>query len=85
MKAKEILDILSTPWCTNQDIMKIANLSTSTASKVKRYIESEFRKKNPNKFILAYCIPTKDVIKYFDIDIEFLKTLAGIKLENKDK
>ena len=85
MKAKEILDILSTPWCTNQDIMKISNLSSSTANKVKRYIESEFRKKNPNKFIPAYCIPTKDVIKYFDIDIEFLKTIASIKVDGKNE
>ena len=85
MKAKEILDILFTPWCTNQDIMKISNLSSSTASKVKRYIESEFRKKNPNKFIPAYCIPTKDVIKYFDIDIKFLKTIASIKMDGKNE
>ena len=63
--------------------MNIVNVSSSTASKVKRYIESEFRKKNSNNFIPAYCIPTKDVIKYFVIDIKFLKTLAGIKLENK--
>lgn len=24
----------------------------------------------------AYCIPTKEVIKYFDLDIEFLKSLV---------
>lgn len=24
----------------------------------------------------AYCIPTKKVIKYFDLDIEFLKSIA---------
>ena len=24
----------------------------------------------------AYCIPTKEVIKYFDLDIEFLKSRA---------
>lgn len=41
MKVKEILDILATPWCTNQEIMKIANISSTTASKVKRYIEGE--------------------------------------------
>jgi hypothetical protein len=30
----------------------------------------------------AYSVPTKDVIKYFDIDIEFLKSLASINLED---
>lgn len=76
MKAKEILNILATPWCSNQDIMKIVNVSSSTASKIKRCIEIEFKKKYPDKFIPAHCVPTKDVIKYFDIDIEFLKSLA---------
>ena len=85
MKAKEILNILATPRCSNQDIMKIVNVSTSTASKIKRCIEIEFRKKYPEKFIPAHCIPTKDVIKYFDIDIEFLKSLVSIDLDDIDK
>ena len=85
MKAKEILNILATPWCSNQDIMKIVNVSSSTASKIKKCIELEFRKKHPDKFIPAHCVPTKDVIKYFDIDIEFLKSLASIDLENNNQ
>lgn len=28
----------------------------------------------------SHCVPTNDVIKYFDIDIEFLKSLASIDL-----
>ena len=74
--AKEILEIVSKPWCSNQDIMKIANVSATTASKIKQEIEKEFRKKEPNKYMPAYCIPTKEVIKYFDLDIEFLKSLV---------
>ena len=85
MKAKEILEITSKPWCSNQDIMKIANVSSSTASKIKRCIELEFRKKYPDKFIPAHCVPTKDVIKYFDIDIEFLKSLINIDNTSKEK
>jgi len=80
--AKEILEIISKPWCSNQDIMKIANVSATTASKIKQEIEKEFRKKEPNKYIPAYCIPTKEVIKYFDLDIEFLKSL--VFLDNDD-
>lgn len=85
MKAKEILNILATPWCSNQDVMKIANVSASTASKIKQSIEKEFRKKEPNKFMPAYCIPTKEVIKYFDLDIEFLKSLINIDNTSKEK
>lgn len=76
MIAKEILEIVSKPWCSNQDIMKIANVSATTANKIKQEIEKEFRKKEPNKYMPAYCIPTKEVIKYFDLDIEFLKSLV---------
>ena len=56
--------------------MKIVNVSSSTASKIKKYIEIEFRKKYPTKFMPSHCVPTKEVIKYFDIDIEFLKSIA---------
>lgn len=82
MIAKEILEIISKPWCSNQDIMKIANVSATTASKIKQEIEKEFRKKEPNKYMPVYCIPTKEVIKYFDLDIEFLKSL--VFLDNDD-
>lgn len=82
MIAKEILEIISKPWCSNQDIMKIANVSATTASKIKQEIEKKFRKKEPNKYMPAYCIPTKEVIKYFDLDIEFLKSL--VFLDNDD-
>lgn len=82
MIAKEILEIVSKPWCSNQDIMKIANVSATTASKIKQEIEKKFRKKEPNKYMPAYCIPTKEVIKYFDLDIEFLKSL--VFLDNDD-
>ena len=82
MIAKEILEIVSKPWCSNQDIMKIANVSATTASKIKQEIEKEFRKKEPNKYMPAYCIPTEEVIKYFVLDIEFLKSL--VFLDNDD-
>ena len=82
MIAKEILEIISKPWCSNQDIMKIANVSATTASKIKQEIEKEFRKKEPNKYMPTYCISTKEVIKYFDLDIEFLKSL--VFLDNDD-
>lgn len=82
MIVKQILEIISKQWCSNQDIMKIANVSATTASKIKQEIEKKFRKKEPNKYMPAYCIPTKEVIKYFYLDIEFLKSL--VFLDNDD-
>lgn len=79
MIAKEILEIISNPWCSNQDIMRIANVSDSTASKIKQSIEKEYRRKEPNKFI-----PAKEVIKYFDLDIEFFKSIVYFDKEIND-
>ena len=62
--------------------MKIANVSASTAGRIKQIIEKEYVRKNPNKFIPYHCVPTKEVIKYFDLDIEFLKNLAAISIED---
>ena len=49
------------------DIKEIEN--EKILCKIKQEIEKEFRKKEPNKYMPAYCIPTKEVIKYFDLDI----------------
>ena len=37
-----------------------------------------------NFSLLFYCIPTKEVIKYFDLDIEFLKSIAYFNKEIND-
>lgn len=59
MIAKEILEIISKPWCSNQDIMKIANVSASTASKIKQSIEKEFRKNLISSCLLIVYLPRK--------------------------
>lgn len=84
MKAKEILNILSKPWVTTQDIMTIAELTASTSGTIKRSIEAEFRKKYPNKYLPSHCVPTKYVIQYFDIDVEFLKSLLYLDKDTTD-
>lgn len=63
--------------------MKIANVSSTTASKIKQEIEKT-QKKESNKYMPAYSIPTKEVIKYFDLDIEFLKSIAYFNKEIND-
>ena len=72
MRANEILNILAKPWVSTQDIMKIADLTQSVAGTIKRSIEKEFRDKYPNKYLPSHCVPTKYVIKYFDIEYLFI-------------
>lgn len=62
MMAMEILNILSKVWVSNHDIMKIADLSSSIASKVKRAIERDFRDKYPIKFMPSHYVPIKEKI-----------------------
>lgn len=76
MRARDVLNILSKPWVSTQDIMAICDLTSSTAGRIKRTIEADFRKKYPNKYLPSHYVPTKGVIQYFDIDIEFLKSLV---------
>ncbi len=64
--------------------MKIADFTQSVAGTIKRNIEKKFRDKYPNKYLPSHCVPTKYVIKCFDIDVEFLKSLATIQW-NYDK
>ena len=64
--------------------MEIVNESSSTASKIKRCIEIKFIKKYPDKFMPVHFVPTKDVIKYFDIDIEFLKSITCFDKKTND-
>ena len=45
-------------------------------AKLNKKLKKNSEKKEPNKYMPAYCIPTKEVIKYFDLDIEFLKSIA---------
>lgn len=81
MKSKEILNMLSKLWVSIQDIMIIADLTTSTTGRIKRTIEADFREKNSHKYLPSHCVPTKMVIQYFDINIEFLRSIACIDKE----
>lgn len=47
-------------------------------------LNNQFRKEEPNKFMPSYCIPTKEGIKFFDLDIEFLKSIAYFDKEMND-
>lgn len=39
-------------------------------------LKKNLEKKEPNKFMPAYCIPTKEVIKYFNLDMKFFKSIS---------
>ena len=60
MIAKEILEIISKLWRSNQDIMKIANVSASTASKTKNLLRKNLERKSlTNLCLLIVYLPKK--------------------------
>lgn len=79
MTYKELLEIISKPWVTTEDIMKIASCGRNTATKIRWDIESiiiESGKKLPisNK----KHVPTRLVLDYLGLDVDYIKNMASI-------
>ena len=73
-KASEVLSILSQQWANVQDIMDIAAVGKNKATEIKSKIKNNLEKE-------GYKLPTHlihmvEVIKYFKIDINYLKKRA---------
>lgn len=78
MSAKEIIDIIVKPWCKTTDIAKLVGISNATASRIKSEIERNLKTKGFKRYLPQGMIPTKAVIEYFDIDLEYLKNVIDI-------
>ncbi len=75
MNAKEILELLSKPWCTVYDIKAICNCGMNKAVTIR----SQLRKKlqSEGKIVANNLIPMTEFIKAFSIDIEYLEKMAN--------
>ncbi len=73
--ATEILDILNGIWVDKRGIMAIAYCGYSIASKhfnnIRELVKNETGKETPYGLV-----PTEYVIKYFDINIKYLKKIS---------
>ena len=75
MNAKELLEILSKPWCTVYDIKAICNCGMNKAVTIR----SELRKKlqSEGKLVANNLIPMTEFIKAFSIDVEYLDKMVN--------
>lgn len=71
MKSDEILKLISKQWCTLEDLKKLTGLGKNSLLKIKKEIRNNLNNKSiPNKLL-----PMNEVVKYLNIDIDYLKKL----------
>lgn len=78
LSASRMLNVMAKQWATNDDICKIGNVGSNKAIEIRRAIENEI-KKNGYNLPRQSIVPMKNVIEYFQIDINYLKKLASLE------
>ena len=74
MSTDEILKIISKQWCSLDDLRNLTGLGQNNLLKLKREIKKSLNNNSiPNKLL-----PMNEVVKYLNIDVDYL-----IKLERK--
>ena len=77
MNAKETLKLLSKQWCNVNDIMKICNVGMNKAVEIRTKLKENITKEGflvPNNLI-----PTSEIIKAFNIDLDYLERMAKLQ------
>lgn len=77
MTCKELISVLSKPWLCVKDIQKVAQCGRDKASYIRDIITTNLTN---NKTLLpcgqTKYIPTKSLIDYLNIDIEYIYDMA---------
>lgn len=72
MKIDDTLNIISQQWCNLEDLMFLANVGRNNALKIKSKIRSDLL--NNGYFVPKNSVPMTEVIKYLNIDIDYLES-----------
>ena len=75
MSTEELLKLISKQWCSLDDLRNLTGLGKNNLLKLKR----EIRKSLNNNSIPNKLLPMNEVVKYLNIDVDYL-----IKLERKE-
>ena len=76
LTASEILKLASSQWATAKDIMLLGSVGRNKAYAIRNEIIVSCY--NDNKLRNRGLVPMMEVLKYFNIDIEYLKEMAEI-------
>ena len=74
---ESLIKLLSKQWCTVNDIMKICNVGMNKAVEIRTELKERITKEGylvPNNLI-----PTSEIIKAFNIDLDYLERMAKLQ------
>lgn len=72
--ANEVLNLISTPWATIKNIMKISGTGYNTSSKIFKKIKEEVEQEGYK--LPPYVVPMERVVDYLKININYLKKVS---------
>lgn len=75
LTAEELLKITSSQWATSKDIMIIGCVGRNKAYSIMQEISLEYYK--DNRIRNKRLVPMSEVLKYFNIDLTYLKNVIG--------
>ena len=75
LNAEEVLKVASSQWASAKDIMKIGSVGRNKAYAIRSEIALSLYN-NDDKVRNRGLVPMNEVLKYFGIDINYLKEVA---------
>jgi len=75
LNADELLNLASSQWASAKDIMKIGSVGRNKAYAIRQQIAISYY--NDDKVRNRGLVPMAEVLKYFGIDLNYLKEITG--------
>ena len=75
LSAEQLLDLATSQWASAKDIMKIGSVGRNKAYAIRQEIAISYYK--DNKVRNRGLVPMSEVLKYFDIDLNYLKEVVA--------
>lgn len=75
LNADELLNLASSQWASAKDIMKIGSVGRNKAYAIRQQIAISYY--NDDKVRNRGLVPMSEVLKYFGIDLNYLKEVTG--------
>ncbi|MBQ8473149.1 MAG: hypothetical protein IJ501_06570 [Bacilli bacterium] len=77
INAKDLLQLLSSQWATTEDVMKIGGVGRDKALDIKNEIKENLEEQGYR--MARKLVPMEEVVRYFKININYLKKISGEK------